>query len=121
VEAAQAERARRVALLAVAERQADADVESARVGVDAAERRLAAEEKRVSAAAAAVDDARLRLAAGTAPPIEVTEAQTTLARAQTDATTARFEAARARVRLAFAAGQAYPEAIPALAGGALGQ
>lgn len=116
IDAARAERARSAAVLANAERQADAEVESARVGVDAAERRLAAEEKRVAAAVTAVENARLRRRAGTAAPIEVTETETTLARAQTDAITARFEAARARVRLAFAVGQAYPDAVPALAG-----
>jgi outer membrane protein TolC len=113
VEAAKAEQARRAAVLADTERRVEAEVESARVALEAAERRLAAEEKRVGAATLAASDAHLRLEAGTAAPIEVTEAQTVLTRAQTDAVTARFEAARARVRLAFAVGLAHPETIVA--------
>jgi multidrug efflux system outer membrane protein len=121
VESARAARARSAADLAEAERLVDAEVESARVTLDAAEKRLAAEEQRVAATAAAVEVARQRQRAGTAAPIEVTEAQTTLTRAQTDGLTAQFEAARARVRLAFVTGLAYPETVPALAVASTGQ
>jgi outer membrane protein TolC len=115
VDQARAERARRAGVLEDAERQADEQVETARVALEAAEKRLDAEEKRIAAAEAGLDLARRRVRAGVAPPIEVTEAETTLTRAQTSALTARFDLANARVRLAFVAGLAYPESIPSLA------
>jgi multidrug efflux system outer membrane protein len=111
VEQARADRARAGAALAEAERRADEQVEQSRVGLDAAEKRLAAEDQRVIAARDALDVARKRHAAGIAPALEVTEAETVLTRARTDALTARFEAARSRVRLAYAAGLAYPETV----------
>jgi outer membrane protein TolC len=115
VEQARADRARAGAVLAEAERRADEQVEQSRVGLDAAEKRLAAEDQRILAAREALDVAQKRHAAGIAPALEVTEAETVLTRARTDALTARFEAARSRVRLAYAAGLAYPEtvAVPA--------
>jgi outer membrane protein TolC len=115
IRAAQAERSRRVATLRSSERQMEEQVEQARVGLEAAEQRLAAEDARVRAATLGLEMARRRLAAGTAAPVEVTEAETILARAQTDAVTARFEVARARVQLAFVVGLAYPEAVASLA------
>lgn len=111
VDAARAERDRSSGTLRASEQKVEAQVEQARVALDAAEQRLAAEDRRVSAAAEALEVARTRLRAGTVAPVEVTEAETTLARAQTDALTARFEAARARVQLAYAVGLAYPEAV----------
>lgn len=114
VEAARAERARRAAVLAEGERDMEVQVEQARLTLDAAEQRLAAEDRRVAAATEALEVARVRLRAGTIAPYEVTEVQTTLIRAQTDANTARFEVARARANLAFVTGVAYPETVPPL-------
>jgi outer membrane protein TolC len=114
VEAARAERSRRAATLAQGERDMEAQVEQARLTLDAAEKRLAAEDRRVAAAVEALEIARVRLRAGTIAPFEVTEVQTSLVRAQTDAIAARFEVARARANLAFVTGVAYPESVPQL-------
>ena len=86
-------------------------MEQARVGVQAAEKRLAAEDQRVAAATDALALARKRHDVGMAPALEVTEAETTLTRARTDALTARFDVQRAQVRLAYAAGVVYPETV----------
>jgi outer membrane protein TolC len=111
VEEARAERARAGAALAEAERLAEEQVEQARVALDAAEKRLAAEDQRVVAAGDSLDVARKQLAAGTVPALQVTEAETVLTRAKTDALTAHYEVSRSRARLAFAAGRAYPEIV----------
>jgi outer membrane protein len=111
VEQARAERARAGASLAEAERRADEQVEQARVALEAAEKRLAAEDRRVAAAREGLAVAEKRFRAETAARIEVTEAETVLTRAQTDALVARFEVSRSRVRLAYAAGIAYPETV----------
>jgi outer membrane protein TolC len=115
VAAARAERTRRRATVAVSGLQIEEQVEQARITLDAAEARIEAEERRVEAAAAALEIARRRLRAGVAPPIEVTEAETVVARALTAASAARFGAARARVQLAFLAGLAYPDVVLGLA------
>jgi outer membrane protein TolC len=114
VAATRAERNRRLALAEEGERQVEEQVEQARVALDAAEERVAAEKRRVLAAQEVVAVANRRLGAGTAAPIEVTEAETVLARAQTAALVARFEAARARVQLAFAVGIADPNVVRGL-------
>jgi len=116
LEAARAERSRARASLAEGEREMDAQVEQARVQLDAAEQRLAADDRRVAASTTGVEVARTRLRAGSIAPYEVTEAQTTLVRAQTSAVNSRFAVARARARLAFVTGVAYPERIASLAG-----
>jgi outer membrane protein TolC len=115
IDAAKAEAGRRSAVVKESERQAEAVVERARVALDAAEKRLAAADRRVSAAAEAVTVAQRRQSAGAAIPTEVDEARVSLVRAQTDAVTARFEAARARVQLAYAAGLADPKSVANLA------
>ena len=111
VEQARADRQRAGAVLAEAERQADAQIEQAQAGLEAAEKRQSAEEQRVIAASDSLSIAQRRFDVGTAPQLEVTEAATTLTRAKTDALTAGFDAQRARVRLAYAVGTAYPETV----------
>jgi outer membrane protein TolC len=68
----------------------------------------------VSAAQEALRVAQSQLRAGIVAEVFVTEAETVLARAQTDTLNARFEAARSRARLAYAAGIAYPETVTAV-------
>ncbi|MBW3623917.1 MAG: TolC family protein [Armatimonadetes bacterium] len=111
VEQARAEHRRAGAALAEAERNADAQVETARVGLDAAEKRLFAEDQRVVASQAGLEAAQKRLRTGVAPALEVTEAETVLTRARTESLIARYGLARARVRLAYVTGLAYPETL----------
>lgn len=111
VEAARADRLRARGTLRESERRAEEEVEQSRLTLDAAEQRLTADDARMAAAREALGVARTRLRAGTAAPLEVTEAETTLARAQIEGLNDRFEVARARVRLAFATGTAYPESV----------
>jgi outer membrane protein TolC len=111
VEQARAERLRAGASLAEAVRQADAQVEQASAAQEAAEKRLAAEDRRVAAATDALSVARKRHDVGMAAALEVTEAETVLTRARTDALTSRFDVQRAQVRYAYAAGVAYPETV----------
>jgi outer membrane protein TolC len=111
VEQARADRMRAGAVLAEAERLADAQIEQSQAGLEAAEKRQAAEEQRVAAASDALTAARKRFEVGAAPQLQVTEAETTLTRAKTDALIAGFDAQRARVRLAYAVGTAYPETV----------
>jgi outer membrane protein TolC len=116
VEAARAELARTQATAGQDAREVAREVEQTRLALDAAEKREAAETARVAAAKEAVGVAVTRLRAGTVPPVEVTEARTTLTRAETDLLNARFEAARARVRLAYVTGMAFPEQVVPVAG-----
>ena len=59
--------------------------------------------------------------AGTELAVELKEAETAAARAQSEAISARFEAARARIRLAYVVGVAHPESVVELAGAASGR
>jgi outer membrane protein TolC len=117
VEQARADRVRAGAALAEAERQADAQVEQARAALEAAEQRLVAEDQRVVAATDALSVAQKRVSVGTAAALEVTEAETVLARARTDALTSRFDVRRAQVQYAYVAGVAYPETVMDQIGG----
>lgn len=111
VEAARAEQQRTGAVLASAERDVEAEVEQARVGLDAAEKRLGAEEQRIKAAAEALAVARQRVAAGISAGVEAVEAETVLTRARTSAETARFQVYRSRVQLTYLIGRAYPQTL----------
>lgn len=111
VEAARAELGRSRATTDESARQVQQQVEQARLALEAAEQRLTAEEQRLATAREALSVAEVRKRAGAVPQLEVTEARTTLTRAETDLLTARFEAARARVQLAYVTGTAYPERI----------
>lgn len=111
VEAARAERQRAGAVLASAERDVEAEVEQARVGLEAAEKRLGAEEQRIKAATEALAVARQRVQAGVSAGVEAVEAETVLTRARTSAETARFQVYRARVQLTYLIGRAYPQSL----------
>jgi outer membrane protein TolC len=113
VEAARADLRRTQAGLTQEEREAQRQVEQTRLGLEAAERRVGAEERRLAAAREAVTVAETRARAGEAPRSEVTEARTTLTRAEVALLTARFDAARARVQLAYVTGAAEPEKVVA--------
>lgn len=115
VEAARAERLRAGASLSENERRVEEIVEQTRVEAEAAERRLEAEDKRVAAAEANLRVTRQRFQNGLIAAVEVTEAETVLTRAQTDANSARFNLARARARLAYATGTAYPNTVTQVA------
>lgn len=111
VEAARAERDRRGANLAEAERLAEEQVEQARVRLEASEERLTAEEQRVKTATDALEVSRRRFQAGVAPALEVTEAEAVLARARTDRSRAHYAVAQAQAQLAFTIGRAYPQTV----------
>lgn len=111
VEAARAEQQRTGAVLASAERDVEAEVEQSRVALDAAEKRLAAEDQRIKAATEALAVARQRVRTGVAAGVEAVEAETVLTRARTAAETARFQVYRARVQLTYLIGRAYPQAL----------
>lgn len=114
VEAARAALGRSQAGLTEEERQAQQEVEQTRLALEAAERRVEAEMRRITAALEALTVAEARERAGAAPRSEVTEVMTTLKRAETDLLTARFDAARARVDLAFVTGTVRPEQLAGL-------
>jgi outer membrane protein len=111
VEAARAEQARSGAVLASAERDAEAEVEQARVALEAAEKRLGAEEQRIKAATEARAVAQQRVQAGISAGVEAVEADTVLTRARTAAETARFQVYRSRVQLTYLIGRAYPQTL----------
>lgn len=111
VEAARAEQARSGAVLASAERDAEAEVEQARVALEAAEKRLGAEEQRIKAATEARAVAQQRVKAGISAGVEAVEADTVLTRARTAAETARFQVYRARVQLTYLIGRAFPQTL----------
>lgn len=89
----------------------EAEVEQARVGLEAAEKRLGADEHPIKAATEALALARQRVQAGISAGVEAVEAETVLTRTRTSAETARFQVYRARVRLTYLVGRAYPQTL----------
>lgn len=111
VEAARASRQRAGANLKEAERLAEEQIEQTRVALEAAEQRLSAEAARVKVAEEALEVARKQVAAGIAPALRVTEAETVVTRARATSVTARYAVARARAQLAYVIGRAHPQTI----------